>query len=90
MTRPNNQQGVPDYHEVLAENSCTPMDLGTIEKKLDASTYKGEKEFVKDVRKVFFNASVYNPVDDVVYLMAEKVMSLATETAGEGAWIEMD
>jgi hypothetical protein len=31
---------------------------------------RSEKEFARDVRRVFYNASIYNPERDPVYMMA--------------------
>jgi len=54
---------IPDYPTIVRE----PMDLGTIEKKLDASSYATTEEFVADVKLVWYNARLYNPVGSVVH-----------------------
>ena len=48
--------GLPDYPDIIT----TPMDLGTIEKKLNAGKYPDAKAFADDVRLVWKNAMTYN------------------------------
>jgi hypothetical protein len=40
----------PDYEEVIDQ----PMDLGTVERKLDDRKYQSPEQFARDVRKVSF------------------------------------
>jgi E1A/CREB-binding protein len=47
---------LPDYFEIIE----TPMDLGTIKKKMENNNYKLISEFVADVRLTFDNAIAYN------------------------------
>jgi bromodomain-containing factor 1 len=60
---------VPDYHKVIKH----PMDLGTIEKKLEGGEYTHPNQFVGDVRLVFRNAYVYNKDVTIVWGMAERL-----------------
>ncbi|KAJ1469444.1 hypothetical protein T484DRAFT_1851784 [Baffinella frigidus] len=52
---------MPDYFKVLAANGCLPMDLATVDRNLDQEKFKSDRDFVKAVRRVFYNAFVYNP-----------------------------
>lgn len=61
---------LPDYHDVVQ----TPMDLSTVQERLQAKTYTHAKEFVRDVMLTFENALDYNPPDNFVYKHAESVM----------------
>jgi len=60
---------IPDYFTYIKH----PMDLGTIEKKLNACEYKNPMEFVNDVRTVFRNCYIYNSQKSVVLLQAEEL-----------------
>ena len=64
---------IPDYFDVIKH----PMDLGTINKRLEMDDYYTEQNYQKyaaDVRLVWSNAMTYNKEDDVVYKMA-RIMS---------------
>jgi len=58
--------GLPDYFDVIKK----PMDLGTVQKKLDAGQYHSINEFNLDVRLTFDNALMYNEAGSVVNGMA--------------------
>ena len=45
-----------DYYEVIKE----PMDLATMENKLEADKYSTPEEFIKDAKLVFNNCRKYN------------------------------
>ena len=48
---------IPDYPLVVKN----PMDIGTVRKHLHEGFYNGDIEsFVKDIRRVFMNAAIYN------------------------------
>ena len=51
--------GIPDYPEIVK----TPMDLGTVKRKLDAGEYDevGPSGFVADAQLAFENCLLYNP-----------------------------
>jgi hypothetical protein len=61
--------GLPDYFEVIKK----PMDLGTIQKKLDAGVYHDIEDFQGDVNLTFDNAMAYNESGTVVYDMAKEL-----------------
>ncbi|KAF2722155.1 histone acetyltransferase GCN5 [Polychaeton citri CBS 116435] len=53
---PVNEDEVPDYYSVIKE----PMDLSTMESKLDKDKYEGVEDFVKDVLLIVRNCKRYN------------------------------
>ncbi|KAL3925523.1 MAG: hypothetical protein SGPRY_003626 [Prymnesium sp.] len=54
---------LPDYHTVIKR----PMDLGTIQEKLDKAKYDLVSDFILDCRLVWENAKTYNPVNHWVH-----------------------
>lgn len=48
--------GVPDYYEVIKE----PMDMQTLEEKVDEDVYETIDMFEKDTQKIFDNCKSYN------------------------------
>lgn len=61
--------GLDDYFEIIKK----PMDLGTIQKKLDAAAYHSFDDFRSDVRLTFENAMKYNEERTVVHEMAKEL-----------------
>lgn len=57
---------IPDYPKVIKK----PMDLGTIQKRLETNFYSDPRDFAADVRLTFANARKYNPPGNDVHLMA--------------------
>ncbi|KAK3341462.1 Bromodomain-containing protein [Lasiosphaeria hispida] len=53
---PVNKDDVADYYEVIKE----PMDLGTMESKLEADQYATPEDFIRDARLIFDNCRKYN------------------------------
>jgi len=60
---------IPDYHEVIK----TPMDLGTIEKRLQNHYYNDVSECIYDFTTIFVNCYVYNDASDVVVKIAKEL-----------------
>lgn len=66
--------GLPDYHTIIT----SPMDLGTIKKRLENNYYWSASECLQDFNTMFTNCYIYNkPTDDIVLmaLAVEKVFS---------------
>ncbi|KAM3874418.1 bromodomain-containing protein 3-like [Diretmus argenteus] len=62
--------GLPDYHRIIK----TPMDMGTIKKRLENNYYWSASECMQDFNTMFTNCYIYNkPTDDIV------LMALALE-----------
>uniref|UniRef100_A0A3B3U7R7 Bromo domain-containing protein n=1 Tax=Poecilia latipinna TaxID=48699 RepID=A0A3B3U7R7_9TELE len=62
--------GLPDYHKIIT----SPMDLGTIKKRLENNYYWSSSECLQDFNTMFTNCYIYNkPTDDIV------LMALALE-----------
>jgi histone acetyltransferase len=53
---PVNRDDVADYYEVIKE----PMDLSTMESKLEADQYATPEDFIRDARLIFDNCRKYN------------------------------
>ena len=53
---PVNKDDVADYYDVIKE----PMDLSTMESKLDADQYPTPEDFIRDARLIFDNCRKYN------------------------------
>ncbi|VVC94998.1 unnamed protein product [Leptidea sinapis] len=53
---PVNTKQFPQYRKVIK----SPMDLSTIKRKLQDSSYKCKEEFAQDVRLIFSNCEEFN------------------------------
>ena len=64
--------GLPDYFDVIKK----PMDLGTVQKKLEGGQYHSIEDFNSDVRLTFDNALAYtesgSAVNDIALQMKEE------------------
>jgi E1A/CREB-binding protein len=61
--------GLPDYFQVIKK----PMDLGTVNRRLDNGQYHSIDEFAADVQLTFDNAMQYNEEGSVVHDMAAEL-----------------
>ena len=61
--QPVNKEDVADYYDVIKE----PMDLATMEEKLEKDCYSSPEEFVKDAQLIYDNCRQYNP-DTTTYV----------------------
>jgi hypothetical protein len=50
-------QGVPNYLAIIHE----PMDLKTIDKKINGNKYEHISQFYADINKIFLNSYKFNP-----------------------------
>lgn len=64
-----NRTEVPDYYEVIKE----PMDLGTMEVKLENDAYETMDDFVYDCSLIFNNCRQYNGENTTFYKNANKL-----------------
>ena len=60
---------IPDYFDIIKH----PMDLGTIQRKLQSGEIQSKAEFIDIVRTEFDNALLYNKPYDPVYVRGESV-----------------
>ena len=61
--------GLADYFDVVK----LPMDLGTVNKKLQEGSYRDLHHFVVDVHLTFDNAMNYNPKNSDVHMLAKSL-----------------
>lgn len=66
---PVNKDEVPDYYDVIKE----PMDLSTMELKLENDKYESFEQFLYDARLIFKNCRSYNSESTTYYKNANKL-----------------
>jgi histone acetyltransferase len=66
---PVNGDEVPDYYQVIT----APMDLSTMETKLENNQYKTVDELCVDAQLVFDNCRAYNPRNSPYAKCADKM-----------------
>lgn len=59
----------PDYYEIIRD----PIDLRTMQERVNSGYYDNIAKFVDDVERMFRNCKIYNKRDTVYYKMAEKL-----------------
>ncbi|KAL1920273.1 uncharacterized protein VTP21DRAFT_1419 [Calcarisporiella thermophila] len=67
--QPVNKDDVADYYEVIKD----PMDLATLESKVEADMYKTLDDFQVDVQKIFDNCRTYNAEGTPYYKCANRL-----------------
>ena len=74
--------GIKEYPKIVKK----PMDLGTVQKKLEAGKYAKVEELVKDVQQIWINAKLFNAegsdIYDVAMLLAEEFSATLEVTSG--------
>uniref|UniRef100_A0A3Q1HDW4 Bromodomain containing 4 n=1 Tax=Anabas testudineus TaxID=64144 RepID=A0A3Q1HDW4_ANATE len=63
---------LPDYYKIIK----TPMDMGTIKKRLENNYYWNAQECIQDFNTMFTNCYIYNKSGDDIVLMAEALEKL--------------
>eukprot|EP00762_Andalucia_godoyi_P002109 ANDGO_02479.mRNA.1 Transcription factor GTE10 len=58
--------GIPDYFDVIK----SPMDLATVESKLNRGLYSSVDDFAHDMRLIFQNCRAYNAAENPIHRMA--------------------
>ena len=61
FVKPVNRDEVPDYYNVIT----SPMDLSTVEERLEQDHYTAPKELVDDLKLIFTNCRKYNDATTV-------------------------
>lgn len=69
FTNPVNAQDVPDYYEFIKE----PMDLSTMETKLEKNQYASLEDLLHDANLIFDNCRLYNPPTSVYAKSANRL-----------------
>ncbi|OWB63687.1 hypothetical protein B5S29_g4688 [[Candida] boidinii] len=69
FVNPVNKEEVPDYYEVIKE----PMDLSTMEIKLENDAYEEFDDFIYDCKLIFNNCKRYNGESTTFYKNAMKL-----------------
>lgn len=60
---------IPSYHKIVKK----PMDLETVEKKLDSNQYEKARDFEEDIRQIFRNCYLFNQPGDFVYTCGQQL-----------------
>ena len=66
---------IPDYPLIIKN----PMDISTIQEKLDSGIYLKKKEFEDDFRLMFKNCFLYNPEGTDVYILGKQMEEIFNE-----------
>ncbi|WKY15098.1 hypothetical protein Q1695_000537 [Nippostrongylus brasiliensis] len=69
-----------DYYDIIT----SPMDLGTIKKKLDNRQYATPQEFADDIHLVCSNCFTYNPATDIIHQHGRSLLR-----AFEERWVHL-
>ncbi len=60
---------IPTYFDVIKN----PMDISTVQNKVDKGIYYMQKEFDDDVRLIWANAMLFNQEGEEIHLMAKRL-----------------
>lgn len=75
---------VPDYHEIIKN----PMDLETMRKKLNESTYSSFDDFVSDLRLIISNCLLYNAPESTAYKCGKELEKAVDRLVSSGQDIQ--
>ncbi|CRG92262.1 hypothetical protein PISL3812_09319 [Talaromyces islandicus] len=76
---------IPTYHSVIKK----PMDLSTIQTKLNAGQYENAKEMEADVQLMFKNCFKFNIPGDPIYQCGQKLQEVFNaKWANKDSWLE--
>lgn len=67
--QPVNREEVPDYYDFIKE----PMDLSTMEIKIENNKYQKMEDFIADARLIFNNCRLYNGENTSYYKYANRL-----------------
>ena len=85
--QPVSKDDVADYYDVIKE----PMDLSTMEQKLEAEQYQTPEDFVKDARLIYDNCRKYNGETTSYAKMANKLEKyMWTQIKGIPEWSHLE
>ncbi|XP_029214367.2 nucleosome-remodeling factor subunit BPTF-like isoform X2 [Acropora millepora] len=68
---PVNPDDVPEYNDVIVD----PIDLSTVEERMNSKAYPSLESFVSDITKIFDNCRYFNQRDSPYYRCAEVLES---------------
>lgn len=76
---------IPNYHSIIKK----PMDLDTMQKKLNDNQYEKAKDFEEDLRLIFKNCYKFNIEGDGVYIAGQQLERLFEELwSGKDEYID--
>jgi hypothetical protein len=64
---PYEELGLTDYISIVK----TPSDLGTVKSRLESHSYQNALECAEDIRRIWYNAMLYNAPGATVYVKAK-------------------
>ncbi|KAL1130727.1 hypothetical protein AAG570_011968 [Ranatra chinensis] len=79
FAKPVNKKVVKDYYSVVKE----PMDLETIENKVQSHKYHSRREFIADIELILNNCILYNGKESPFTQKAEALVRAAKQTLEE-------
>lgn len=75
---------IPDYYKIIKN----PMDLQTVEERLNSGQYENAKDFESDMKLIFKNCYKFNPAGSPVHDMGKAIEGVFNdEWAKKGQWI---
>ncbi|KAK9313768.1 hypothetical protein V1522DRAFT_284366 [Lipomyces starkeyi] len=79
FAQPVNKDEVNDYYQIIKE----PMDLSTMEQRLESDAYQSMEDFIYDARLIFNNCRQYNNETTTYYKNANKLEKFMTQRLKE-------